>query len=177
MNWSSVSTVQIWTVQWVIMRKYCYLHAISKRSQYKAQRNCASKLEARPFFFLNLKGTPSQEEHKTICNGWKICKTALSDQIDFPVFFHLWKMTYQNFISSGIWQYIICLCPVRWLYAVVFRKLTSRTDRLQKINVSAKWVKQTVENSAVVSLLPEKVKKVPLSLWKWFYATLMMVSL
>jgi hypothetical protein len=26
----------------------------------------AGKLEARPFFFLNFKGTPSQEEQKTI---------------------------------------------------------------------------------------------------------------
>jgi hypothetical protein len=26
-------------------------------------------LEARPFFFINFKGTPSQEEHKTIFSG------------------------------------------------------------------------------------------------------------
>jgi hypothetical protein len=29
----------------------------------------AGKLEARPFFFLNFKGTPSQEQHKTIFSG------------------------------------------------------------------------------------------------------------
>jgi hypothetical protein len=32
----------------------------------------ASKLEAQPFFFLNLKGTTSQEEHETILSGLKI---------------------------------------------------------------------------------------------------------
>jgi hypothetical protein len=46
----------------------------------------AGKLEARPFFFLNLKGTPSQEEHKTIFSSLKICKMDLSNQIDFLAF-------------------------------------------------------------------------------------------
>jgi hypothetical protein len=32
----------------------------------------ASKLEVQPFFFLNLKGTTSQEEHETILSGLKI---------------------------------------------------------------------------------------------------------
>jgi hypothetical protein len=36
------------------------------------------KLEARPFFFLNFKGTPSKEEHKTIFSGLKINEMALS---------------------------------------------------------------------------------------------------
>jgi hypothetical protein len=36
------------------------------------------KLETRPFFFLNFKGTPSQEQHKTIFSGLKIKKMALS---------------------------------------------------------------------------------------------------
>jgi hypothetical protein len=36
------------------------------------------KLEARPFFFLNFKGTLSQEKHKTIFRGLKINKMALS---------------------------------------------------------------------------------------------------
>jgi hypothetical protein len=36
------------------------------------------KLEARPFLFLNFKGTPSQEEQKTIFSGLKINKMALS---------------------------------------------------------------------------------------------------
>jgi hypothetical protein len=30
---------------------------------------CSGKLEARPFFFLNFKGTPSQEVQKTILKG------------------------------------------------------------------------------------------------------------
>ncbi len=49
-----------------------------------------------------VKGTPSQEEHKTSFSGLKICKMALSNQIDFPAFFSLRKMTYRNFINSGI---------------------------------------------------------------------------
>jgi hypothetical protein len=35
------------------------------------------------FFCLNLKGTPSQEEHETIFSDFKICKMALPNQIDF----------------------------------------------------------------------------------------------
>jgi hypothetical protein len=35
------------------------------------------KLEDRPFFFLNFKGTPSQKEHKTIFSGLKINKLGL----------------------------------------------------------------------------------------------------
>jgi hypothetical protein len=61
----------------------------------------AGKLEARPFFFLNFKGTPSQEEHRTILSGLMICKMALTDQSDFPAVFRLRKMTYRNFINSG----------------------------------------------------------------------------
>ncbi len=38
------------------------------------------------FLFLNFKGTPSQEEHKTIFSGLKICKMGLSNQIDFSAF-------------------------------------------------------------------------------------------
>jgi hypothetical protein len=53
------------------------------------------------FFFLNFKGTPSQEEHKTIFSGLKINKMALSDQNDFSAFFRLRKMTYWNFINFG----------------------------------------------------------------------------
>jgi hypothetical protein len=59
-------------------------------------------MEACPFFLLNLKGTPSQEEHKTIFSGLKITKMALSDSSDFLTFFRLRKMTHQNFINSGI---------------------------------------------------------------------------
>jgi hypothetical protein len=55
-------------------------------SKYSAQIICAGSLEARPIFFLKFKGTPSQEEHKTIFSGLKICKMALSNQIDFPGF-------------------------------------------------------------------------------------------
>jgi hypothetical protein len=45
------------------------------------------------FFIFYFKGTPSQEEHKTIFRGFKICKMALSNQIDFLAFFTLYKMT------------------------------------------------------------------------------------
>ncbi len=74
----------------------------SKRGRYYAQKIRAGKLEAGPFFFLNFKGTPSQEEQKTIFSGLTICKMALSDQSNFPAIFRLRKMTYQNFINSGI---------------------------------------------------------------------------
>ncbi len=70
-------------------------------SRYYAQIIHAGKLEARPFFFLNFKRTPSQEEHKTIFSGLTICKMALSDQSDFPAIFRLHKMTYRNFTNSG----------------------------------------------------------------------------
>jgi hypothetical protein len=73
---------------------------------------CSANLEARPFFFLNFKGTPSQEEQKTIFfSGLMICKMALSNQIDFPAFFILRKMTYRNFISTGIRQSAIAFAP------------------------------------------------------------------
>jgi hypothetical protein len=53
---------------------------------------------------LNFKGTPSQEEHKTIFSGLMICKMALSGQIDFTGFFRLREMTYRDFVNSGIRQ-------------------------------------------------------------------------
>ncbi len=59
----------------------------------------AGKLEARLFFFLNFKGTPSQEEHKTIFSSLTM---SSSDQSDFPAIFRLRKMTCRNFINSGI---------------------------------------------------------------------------
>jgi hypothetical protein len=37
---------------------------------------------------------------------------ALSNQIDFPAFFHLWKMTYRNLINSGIQQSAVAFAPV-----------------------------------------------------------------
>jgi hypothetical protein len=78
------------------------LKGIVQRDQYYAQIIRAGKLEARPFFFLNFKETPSKEEHKTIFSGLKICKMALSDLSDFPAIFRLRKITYRNFINSGI---------------------------------------------------------------------------
>jgi hypothetical protein len=54
-----------------------------------------------PIFFLNFKGTPSQEEHKIIFSGLTICKIALSDQSDFPAISRLRNMTSRNFINSG----------------------------------------------------------------------------
>jgi hypothetical protein len=59
---------------------------------------------------LNFKGTP-QEEHKTIFSGLKICKMALSDKIDSPVFFSLRKVKYWNFINSGIQQSANAFAP------------------------------------------------------------------
>jgi hypothetical protein len=46
-----------------------YCPANSKKGQYEAQIILNGKLEARQFFFLKLKGTPSQEQHKTIFSG------------------------------------------------------------------------------------------------------------
>jgi hypothetical protein len=59
----------------------------SNRGQYYAQIIRAGKLEARPFFFSNFKGTPSQKEHKTIFSSLKISKMALSGQSDVTVLF------------------------------------------------------------------------------------------
>jgi hypothetical protein len=42
---------------------------------------------------------------------------ALSNQINFLVFFSLRKMTYRNTTVR------YCLCPVRWLYAAKFEKI------------------------------------------------------
>jgi hypothetical protein len=41
-----------------------------------------AKREARQIFILNFKGTPSQEEHKTIISGLKIDEIALSVKIE-----------------------------------------------------------------------------------------------
>jgi hypothetical protein len=60
---------------------------------------------------LNFKGTPSQEEHKTSFSGLKICKMALSIQINFLAFFSRCKMTYRNFINSVIRQSAIAFAP------------------------------------------------------------------
>jgi hypothetical protein len=76
----------------------------------------AGELEACPFFFLNFKGTPSQEELETIFSGLRIDDMALSDQIDYSAFFHLRNMTYRNFINFGIGQPIVALA----LYSAMF---------------------------------------------------------
>ena len=55
--------------------------------EYYAQIIRAGKLEARPFFFSNFKGTPSQVEHKTNFSGLKISKMALSGQSDGTALF------------------------------------------------------------------------------------------
>jgi hypothetical protein len=60
---------------------------------------------------LNFKGRPSQKKQKTVFSGLQICKMALSNQIDFPAFFSLSKMTYHNFINSGIRQSAIAFAP------------------------------------------------------------------
>jgi hypothetical protein len=87
------------TLSFSWFKRYC--PANSKLGRYYAQIIRADKLEARPFFFLNFKGTPSQEEHKNIFSGLTICKMAHSDQSDFPAIFRLRKMTYRNFINYG----------------------------------------------------------------------------
>jgi hypothetical protein len=51
---------------------YRYCPENSKRGRYYAQIIRAGKLEARPFFFMNFKWTPSQEEQKTIFSGLTI---------------------------------------------------------------------------------------------------------
>ncbi len=83
----------------------------SKRGRYYAQIIRAGQLEARPFFFLNFKGTQSQEEQETIFSGLMICKMALSDQIEFPAIFRLCKITCRNFINSEIRQSAVTLAP------------------------------------------------------------------
>jgi hypothetical protein len=84
----------------------------------------AGKLEALPFLFLNFKGTPSPEENKTIFSSLKINAMALSDQIDFPAFLHLCKMTYWNFIKSEIQQSAAAFAPYDGLMQLSLRKLT-----------------------------------------------------
>jgi hypothetical protein len=72
---------------------------------------------------LNFKGTPSQEEHKTIFSSLKICKMALSNQIDFPAVFNPSDdlPEFNQFQNTAI-RYR--LCPIRWPYTAMFRKLT-----------------------------------------------------
>jgi hypothetical protein len=54
------------------------------------------------FYLFNFKKEQSQEKDNTIFRGLNIYEITLSDQIDFPGFFHLQKMTYRNLIKSGI---------------------------------------------------------------------------
>ncbi len=95
-----------------------------ERGRYYAQIIPAGKLEALPFFFLNFKGTPSQEEHKTIFSGLRICKMTLSDQSDVPAIFCRRKMTYRNFINSGRSQSAVALAPEDGFTPLNLRKLT-----------------------------------------------------
>jgi hypothetical protein len=60
---------------------------------------------------LKFEGTPSQEEQKNIFSGLTIFKMALSDQSDFTAIFRLRKMTYRNFINSGIRQSAVAFAP------------------------------------------------------------------
>jgi hypothetical protein len=60
---------------------------------------------------MNFKGTPSQEGHKTIFSGSKICKMALFNQINSPAFFILCKIAYRNFINSRIQHSAIAFAP------------------------------------------------------------------
>jgi hypothetical protein len=54
------------------------------------------------FSFHFLKGHHHKRENETIFIGLKIYEMTLPDQIVFLAFSRLRKMTYQNFISSGI---------------------------------------------------------------------------
>ncbi len=73
------------------LQRYC--SANSNRGQYEAQIIRAGKLEIRPFFFLNFKGTPSQEEHKTIFSSLKTIMMALSGQSDATALFQAIRYT------------------------------------------------------------------------------------
>ncbi len=70
-----------------------YCPANSKRGRYYAQIIRTGKLEARPFFFLNFKGTSSQKEPKTIFSGLKISKMALFGQSDATALFSAVRYT------------------------------------------------------------------------------------
>jgi hypothetical protein len=61
---------------------------------------------------------------------------ALSDQIDFPAFFSLRKLTYRNFINSGIRQSAIAFAPYDGLTPPFSGNWLSGIDRLRKVNVS-----------------------------------------
>jgi hypothetical protein len=71
---------------------------------YYAQIIRAGKLEVRPLFFSNFKGTPSQKRHKTIFSGLKISKMALSGQSDATALFSAVRYTlcytYIDFLQS-----------------------------------------------------------------------------
>ncbi len=66
------------------MKRYCPTK--SKRGRYYAQIIRAGKLEARPFFFLNFKGTPSQEEQKTIFSGLRFVRWICLVKVTFQQF-------------------------------------------------------------------------------------------
>jgi hypothetical protein len=76
--------VQYWKKRAFILKRNC--PANSKRGRYYAQIISAGKLEARPFFFLNFKGTPSQEEHKTIYSGLTFVRWLCLIKVTFRQF-------------------------------------------------------------------------------------------
>ncbi len=81
-----------------LISRYC--PANSNRGQYIAQIIRAGKLEARPFFFSNFKGTTSQEEHKTIFSVLKNNKMAFSGQSDAMALFSAFRYTlYDTYID------------------------------------------------------------------------------
>jgi F420-0:gamma-glutamyl ligase len=62
---------------------------------------------------------------------------ALSDHSDFPAFFHLRKMTYWNFINSGIQQSAVTPLPRKMaLSCHVLQNRLFGIVRLRKVNVS-----------------------------------------
>jgi hypothetical protein len=127
-------------------------------------------------FFLKLKGPPSQEEHKTMFSSLKINEMALSNQVDFLEFFHLCKMTYQNFINSGIWQFATAFALKMAFRLKVLENWLSGDDRLLKVYVC---VTESIadcwkERSSIT--LSRQRQLISLKLWKWFLAPLVIMS-
>jgi hypothetical protein len=81
------------------------------------------KLEAQQIFIWNFKGTPSQEEHKTIFSGVKIYEITLSDQIDFPGIFQSLEDDFPEFHQFRNTKICCRLSPVRRPYTAIFKKI------------------------------------------------------
>jgi len=75
--------------------------------------------------FLSLfKGTPSQEEHKTILHSLIIIKMTLTWQSHFNWFSNSVRWLYW-FTTSSYYDKTGCIRCITWLYAVAFEKSSS----------------------------------------------------